>query len=55
MIEIRFSGSQFDQMRLTKAGGHINIKPKGTPVFQFKTKAQFNKYIELGKKREVTA
>ncbi|MEH7223891.1 hypothetical protein V7112_08720 [Bacillus sp. JJ1566] len=55
MIQITFSSSKFDQMRLTQARGHINIKPNGTPVFQFKNKEQFNKYVELGKKREVTA
>ncbi|WP_169864798.1 hypothetical protein [Sutcliffiella halmapala] len=50
MIELVFSGNKFDQQRLAKSGGQILIKPNGLPVFQFKSKDQFNKYFELGKK-----
>ena len=55
MKEIEFSGSVLDQMRLTKVGGYITYNSKGKPVFRFENEEQFNKYIELGKKREVTA
>ncbi|WP_154318759.1 hypothetical protein [Metabacillus idriensis] len=55
MIETMFSGKKFDQQRLTKAGGQITIKPNGMPVFQFKSKEQFLKYNELGKRKEVSA
>ncbi|WP_342515576.1 hypothetical protein [Sutcliffiella sp. FSL R7-0096] len=50
MIELVFSGNKFDQQRLTKSGGQITIKQNGMPVFQFKNKAQFTKYVQLGKK-----
>lgn len=53
MIEIAFQENKFDQMRLSRAGGTILIKPNGMPVFQFKSKEAFNKYVEMGKKREV--
>lgn len=55
MIELIFSGSTFDQKRLAKAGGHIALKPNGTVVFQFRTKTQFNQYVQLGKKKGATA
>lgn len=55
MIELTFSGTKFDQQRLTRSGGQISIKPNGTPVFQFKTQEQFMKYVQLGKKEGVSA
>lgn len=53
MIEIPFKENKFDQMRLSQSGGTILIKKNGMPVFQFKNKESFYKYVELGKTREV--
>ena len=55
MIELTFSGTKFDQQRLSQSGGQISIKHNGTPIFQFKTKEQFMKYVQLGKKKGVSA
>lgn len=43
--------SKFDMWRLGQAGGELHFKPNGQMVFRFKTKAQFDKYLQLNNKR----
>ncbi|MBO1514307.1 hypothetical protein [Metabacillus bambusae] len=45
MIEVPFNES--DQRRLSLVGGQITIKPSGIPVFQFRSKEQFNLLASL--------
>ncbi|WP_338788773.1 hypothetical protein [Metabacillus sp. FJAT-53654] len=45
MIEVPFN--EADQRRLSLVGGQITIKPSGMPVFQFKSKEQFNLFVSL--------
>jgi hypothetical protein len=45
-LEISFSQDQFDQWRLGQAGGSIGYV-KGKLVFQFESRDQYNKYLEL--------
>ncbi|CAF1778371.1 hypothetical protein NRS6094_04354 [Bacillus subtilis] len=49
--KVAFSQSAFDQWRLNQAGGTITIPPSGNPFFDFKTKAQYEKYLQLNSER----
>ena len=51
MREIAYSSSEFDQWRLSKAGGKIVAKPNGQIVFRFDTNKQFEEYLQLNSKR----
>jgi hypothetical protein len=50
-IDIEFSQDPFDQQRLSSSGGHIRLQPNGQPVFRFKNRQQYNRYLELNKLR----
>jgi hypothetical protein len=50
-IEIAFSQDPFDQHRLSSAGGYIHVKLNGQPVFRFKNRQQYNRYLGLNKLR----
>lgn len=49
--QIAFSQNSFDQWRLSQSGGSIGFKKSGEPVFQFESKAQYEKYLKLNSER----
>ncbi|MCY8579335.1 hypothetical protein P9D18_00090 [Bacillus licheniformis] len=49
---ISFSSDRFDQWRISESGGCISFKGS-TPVFEFKTKGQYEKYLKLNDRRGI--
>jgi hypothetical protein len=43
---ISFSSDPFDQWRLSQVGGSIS-QSKGKPVFEFTSREQYQKYLDL--------
>ncbi|MFN2745811.1 MULTISPECIES: hypothetical protein [Bacillus] len=54
-IAIPYSNDRFDQWRLGEAGGSISFTKDGTPVFQFETKDQYERYVMLKRESASTA
>ncbi|WP_026678187.1 hypothetical protein [Fictibacillus gelatini] len=50
-FEIEYSRDSFDQWRLSQVGGQIAFNKHNQPVFQFKNREQYNRYLELNSKR----
>jgi len=50
-ITLPYSATKYDLWRLSVSGGRVGFDKRGLPVFQFTSREQYQRYLELIKRR----